>query len=91
MEEVVEALRLRANVNCADELRWSPLHHAVAKGNLEICALLCDAKANVNAVTDSAATPLYIASGTLFRAHRDKTLFCSYLVQGHVPDGKPWW
>jgi ankyrin repeat protein len=49
------------NPNMRDELGWTPLHHAVASGQLEVIATLVDAKASLVAQTRTGRTPLTLA------------------------------
>ena len=40
----------------------TPLHYAAYQGHLELCKLLCDRGANVNATNGDGCTPLFLAS-----------------------------
>ena len=53
---VVEALRLKGDVNAVDWEGWSSLHIAVARGSASIVQLLVDEGANVNSVNHSGTT-----------------------------------
>jgi len=64
--ETVKALiekKVDVNVVSVEESlrQMSPLHLAVQKGSLEICARLLDAGADVNQVTTTGMTPLHFA------------------------------
>src|SRR4051812_653412 len=49
------------DVNVKDDDGWTPLHHAVCGGNLEISNYLLNNGADVNAQTMNGKTPLHIA------------------------------
>lgn len=51
-----------ALVNAKDSDGATPLHHAVAKGRIEVVKFLIAKKANVNAVKKDGVTPLHIAA-----------------------------
>ena len=57
----VEALVTNKNPNIRDGLGWTPLHYAVAAGQLETMQALLEAHADVNARTTSGKTALMIA------------------------------
>ena len=66
-EEVRKLLEdRRYDVNCVDELGWTPLHKAASKGHLGVVRVLV--KADVNAHDKCGDTPLHMAAG---RGHLD--------------------
>ncbi len=50
-----------SNPNIRDEFGWTPLHHAVAAGQVETVQALLDAKASVTALTRTGRSPLTLA------------------------------
>lgn len=49
-----------ADLNAQDECNWTPLHHAVYSGNVDIVRFLINQGANYN-ITDNEGTPVYYA------------------------------
>lgn len=48
----------RAEVNCRDNFKWTPLHHACHAGQLELVKLLLDRGAELDAQTINGGTPI---------------------------------
>ena len=51
-----------SSVDPRDEYLWSPLHCAASSGDVELVRVLVELKADINAQTRSAQTPLHVAS-----------------------------
>lgn len=53
-----------ANVNCQDNFRWTPLHHACLSGQLDAVKMLVEHQADINAQAMNGGTPLMRAIQT---------------------------
>ena len=53
-----------ASLDAVDRDRWTPLHHAAIRANVEILTLLVEAGANVNAADSDGCTALHFAPST---------------------------
>lgn len=55
-----EMLKHNANIDVADSLGWTPLHHAVHKKDTSMILLLIRRNANINALNHKRSTPLHL-------------------------------
>ena len=53
-----------ASLDAVDRDRWTPLHHAAIRANVEIMTLLVEAGVNVNAADSDGCTALHFAPST---------------------------
>jgi len=49
------------NLDCVNEIKWTPLHLAIFNNHVDIADALIEAGANVNAHSQSGLTPLHLA------------------------------
>ncbi|XP_076080073.1 notch-regulated ankyrin repeat-containing protein A-like [Mytilus galloprovincialis] len=62
-KEIAEILiKYGANVNSTDSGGWTPLHIAIAYGNIGLTQILIVNKADVHAVTSEKWTPLHLSA-----------------------------
>ena len=78
-------LKHKADPNMTDNMKWTPLHHAVSSGGLSVAKLLVEAGADIHAKTQNGATVLMRAAqvnkhhliGKLFGARGQGNELCS--------------
>jgi len=87
--EAAESIRpheaARTNVlGLSDDHGWTPLHYAAALGHLDVCEMLLQARADVNATLLDYSTPLMLAAeeGKM----RTARLLLSYGAKTHCKD-----
>ena len=62
MDDVKRLLDLGVDPNCQDAFHWTPLQRAALNGHEQVCEVLLQLGAKVDALDDCQQTPLHIAA-----------------------------